>query len=288
MPSNRREAFSLIELSIVILVIGILIAGAIQGSKLIDKSRLYSARALTQSSPVAGIQDLSFWVESTSLKSFTSEDINDGDVVDKWNDINPQNPGGNNLTQNTTNNRPIYVTGSINHLPAVRFDGASYNGDFLNQNNFQITPNITIFIVSEITLVDDTNDSILSMDASSGDFQIRSDSTSTFLASLLSNNLGATTAPESSSDLMNSTSLITYRFSSTSSNVILRVNGSQVSIDTYNGGLYPTQNLILACNRTALKCLGADIGEVIIFNRDLKTSEMASIEEYLKKKWKIN
>jgi prepilin-type N-terminal cleavage/methylation domain-containing protein len=288
MFSNRREAFSLIELSIVILVIGILIAGAIQGSRLIDRSRLYSARALTQSSPVAGIQDLSFWVESTSLKSFTIETIADGDVVDQWNDINPQNPGKNDLTQNTPNNRPIYATNGINNLPVVRFDGASSNGDFLNQNNFQITPNITIFIVSEITLVDDTNDSILSMDASSGDFQIRSNSITTFLATLSNNNLGATTAPESSSDLMNSPSLITYRFSSISSNVILRVNGSQVSIDTYNGGLYPTQNLRLACNRTALKCLGADIGEVIIFNRDLKKSEMSSIEEYLKKKWKIN
>lgn len=50
---KKITAFSLIELSIVVLVIGILIAGFIQGSKLVSKAALNSARTLTESSPVA-------------------------------------------------------------------------------------------------------------------------------------------------------------------------------------------------------------------------------------------
>jgi prepilin-type N-terminal cleavage/methylation domain-containing protein len=53
MKLGKITAFSLIELSIVILVIGLLIAGAIQGSKMISKAALSSARTLTESSPVA-------------------------------------------------------------------------------------------------------------------------------------------------------------------------------------------------------------------------------------------
>jgi len=52
------QAFSLIELSIVILIIGILVAGVTQSSRLVTQFRLLSARNMTQSSPVPTIKDL--------------------------------------------------------------------------------------------------------------------------------------------------------------------------------------------------------------------------------------
>ncbi|MBU6338893.1 MAG: prepilin-type N-terminal cleavage/methylation domain-containing protein [Rickettsiales bacterium] len=58
MKKNTYKAFSLIELSIVILVIGILFAGVMQGRSLIQKSRLKTAQSLTKSSPVSGIYGL--------------------------------------------------------------------------------------------------------------------------------------------------------------------------------------------------------------------------------------
>jgi prepilin-type N-terminal cleavage/methylation domain-containing protein len=70
MKLRKITAFSLIELSIVILVIGLLIAGALQGSNMISKAALSSARTLTESSPVASIRSLSLWFESTSKASF--------------------------------------------------------------------------------------------------------------------------------------------------------------------------------------------------------------------------
>ena len=87
---KQNKAVSLIELSIVVLVIGILIAGVIQGSRMLVDSRLKSARALTRSSPVAGIKDLALWLETTSAESFLSSQAENGTQLTLWNDINPQ------------------------------------------------------------------------------------------------------------------------------------------------------------------------------------------------------
>lgn len=48
---NFKKAFSLIELSIVILIIGILVAGVTQSSRLINAMRIQSIRSLTINSP---------------------------------------------------------------------------------------------------------------------------------------------------------------------------------------------------------------------------------------------
>lgn len=54
--SFKKSAFSLIELSIVILIVGILIAGVTQSSRMVGKSRIKTAKTLTQSSPVGSIK----------------------------------------------------------------------------------------------------------------------------------------------------------------------------------------------------------------------------------------
>ncbi len=50
MIKNEKLAFSLIELSIVVLLIGILIAGVTQGSRLIRQSKIKTAQNLTKNS----------------------------------------------------------------------------------------------------------------------------------------------------------------------------------------------------------------------------------------------
>ena len=71
---RKNSAFSLIELSIVILIIGILIAGVTQGSKLYIKFKIATAQALTRSSPVNGVKDLAVWYETSLTESFNSTD----------------------------------------------------------------------------------------------------------------------------------------------------------------------------------------------------------------------
>ena len=68
----KKNAFSLIELSIVILIIGILVAGVTTSSRLIRAMKLISAKQLTQSSPVLTISDLLAWFEPTKEGIFGS------------------------------------------------------------------------------------------------------------------------------------------------------------------------------------------------------------------------
>jgi len=50
---NNKLAFSLIELSVVILVIGILVIGITKGSRIISEAKIKYAMALAQASPTA-------------------------------------------------------------------------------------------------------------------------------------------------------------------------------------------------------------------------------------------
>lgn len=85
----NKKAFSLIELSIVILIIGILIAGVTQGSRLVGAMRLASAKALTQSSPIASMRNLHSWYEATSEGSFLEAETEDSTALTIWKDIGP-------------------------------------------------------------------------------------------------------------------------------------------------------------------------------------------------------
>lgn len=86
-----KRAFSLIELSIVILIIGILIAGVTQGGRIVTQMRLASAKSLTISSPVTSISGLTLWLEPTLEESFIDSEAQDGVGLTNWNDINFRN-----------------------------------------------------------------------------------------------------------------------------------------------------------------------------------------------------
>ena len=68
------KAFSLIEISMVILIIGILIAGVATANSLIAKSRISSAQTLTISSPINSIKDTALWLESSTDTSFVASE----------------------------------------------------------------------------------------------------------------------------------------------------------------------------------------------------------------------
>lgn len=143
-----KRAFSLIELSIVILIIGVLIAAVGQGIDLLQDARLSAARMLTQSSRVNSLKGLILWLEPTSEASFSSAEAVDAATISSWNDINPQETKKNNATQTGASSlRPTYVEKGINNLPVLRFDGST---DYLNFDGASlINSNYTIFVVEK-------------------------------------------------------------------------------------------------------------------------------------------
>lgn len=140
------KAFSLIELSIVILIIGILVAGVTQSSRLVKRIRLVTAQNITNSSPVPTIKDLALWYESSLDRSFNDAEEQDLGELTMWYDNNPQTTNKINAFPPLANNRPKYIENGINGLPSVRLAGVD---DYLRADQVGIFgPQLTYFIVA--------------------------------------------------------------------------------------------------------------------------------------------
>ena len=146
---KKYLAFSLIELSMVLIIIGLIISGIISSQKLIQLSRLTSARTLTNSSPVNNIEDLAMWLEATSKSSFDGSKRVDGASIDIWYDINPQSTYKHDSTQTTADNQPVYSENGINKLPAVTFDGTNDYLKYSDNNQFMVGTDYSVTIVEQ-------------------------------------------------------------------------------------------------------------------------------------------
>ncbi|NCA28588.1 MAG: type II secretion system protein [Proteobacteria bacterium] len=148
---KKRQAFSLIEISVVILIVGILISGISRGADLYNDYKLSIARKLTQESPVSRVPDLALWLESVSEKSLLNKDdslkIKNNDLIKKWVDVNPRNQFGQFLEQNNVANMPTYVADGINNLPSVKFDSTNLVMRMVGSFSDIFSVESTIFIV---------------------------------------------------------------------------------------------------------------------------------------------
>ncbi len=165
----KKTAFSLIELSVVVLIIGILIAGITAGSRLVRNSKLASAAQFTKSSDINSIPDLVLWLEPTQENSFATTSTNSDNLtyanvaslqdanylkdtlrpdnreyIARWNDITPRAFPGNkkSVYQDVALRRPMYIANAINGLPALRFDGKT---QYLYSQNNATTPSAPPF-----------------------------------------------------------------------------------------------------------------------------------------------
>jgi prepilin-type N-terminal cleavage/methylation domain-containing protein len=137
----NKKAFSLIELSIVILIIGILVAGVTSSSRLLRQMKLTSARSMTLSSPVSSITQLVAWFETTLDSSFDSS-LSNNDKVALWKDINPQSSYKYQFVSTDPTYQPVYSDSGVNGLPSLIF-----NTSHMFLYNFQIGANYTFFYV---------------------------------------------------------------------------------------------------------------------------------------------
>ncbi len=290
------KAFSLIETSIVIVIIGILITGVTQGSRLVAASKLTSAQNLTKGSPVPSIKDLVFWYETTLDNSVTSgvaandlsnsDDVQDGDFIKNWNDSNPLKNSKIKATIGLVGAlalddtyRPTYVRNGINGLPSLGFRRSTDKLIVPVSIDYTVKPNITIFAVF---VYRGTDGAIFGQDNGSWD---------RFLSVNIgvSNGAGSQPFPISTND-NHILSYVARNAVTNGSNVylngVMQVGAGFTDNHTNSGDGFLAIGVI-GSGGGYEQNIDMDIGEFILFDRALKKSERQDIEKYLSKKWGI-
>lgn len=292
---KKYTAFTLIELSVVLLIISIIVAGVVAGGSLIKASKLISfgaklknldtakndavntktslARVKTANSVIGDIAIPLVWFETTLAASYIdTEGTNfglDGGAVTGWNNLVDSD------TDATNNGDPAYIASAINGLPAIRFDGV---GDyFVTDGQLTLKDEQTSFMVIGNLTAGAGNSHFYRVNNSSGQVPFINSSSQFQLynGATLSSGSVITAAP----------SILTAIWNGASSQV--RINAAQVG-STGNAGLSSvTGQLGIGATSIGVGPINGDYGELIIFDEVLSDSQIDQVEEYLSDKWGI-
>lgn len=291
-----RKAFSLIEISMVILVIGILIAGISNGIDLYKDMKLATAKNLTQNSRVGRIENLISWYETTKESNFskgttTFEDLKNftaNQEINRWKDNNPNSMVKYDATQTTSANQPKIIFDEITSLPIVKFDGSP--------RHFILPDGTVPFGNSAYTIIFVCKNSNNSPGGILGSGTYAPNSSNAFRYEVgrkihnywYGNDTTDETSPANSVAL-NKFQIFTFTFDQTNRKIY--IDG------VYQTGDIPPARTSTKINNTiGLTCstcgvsrefLNGAIGELIIYDRALYTKEREDIEKYLAKKWSI-
>ena len=285
----KRKAFSLVEISIVIIIISILIAGITQAVEMFAEASLKSARNLSKLSRVSRIEDLTLWLDATSSEAFDKEK-DDNSKISIWKDTNAASASIISSSSPSANLYPSYNLSAINKLPAVRFNSSVGNCITVsNQSFINSSENFTLYLIFNPKTL---NNGVI----------------------IEKNNATATTLPFSLElfsgsykfSVKNSTSTISVTGARqpaiNTPNLIRlsRIKGSQIEItidgvsstetDTlFTSSTLNNAELAIGCRSgsTPTNFVNGDVGETAFYNRNLNLKDKSDIEEYLYKKWKM-
>ncbi len=295
---KNKKAFSLIEISIVILIIGIIIAAVVQSSRVVAQIRLSTARSLTESSPAAGVDGMVAWYESTSQKSFVDTEASDESTISTWYDINPQSIVKHDMPQTTSSKRPFYDASSVNNLPALRFDGSStyFEKSYTAELN---TEQFTMFFVMQATRVYSGHGTIISSRSDTGSilrgftfYAMPSSATPANSYAMWTGN-GVDWGLESYTPLtiqIKKPQVVTIIYNGSA---VISYNNGALAGSRSETNYLPNrdQNIRIGAGvneeTTPLFFFDGHICEIIIYRRSLKSEERYAIEKYLGQKWGV-
>jgi len=243
-------------------------------------------------SPVASVSGLFFWLDSVSDKSFDT-DINDGDLISNWYDINPQSTLKTNFTQSDSA-RPTYRSSGINGLPSVEFDGSS--NSMVNTSFSFPYNNYSIFIVFKTTDLTVNNPFVITYDSVTDTLRgivVDVDSTGALRVVHRSPlaNTGGVLSGSAGQIFLNKNYIVSYVRNGSTGSSTVRINSSSTNSisDTPPQSNLPgdTVTIKIGAGASGTNFTNGNINEIIIFNRALKNLERTAIEQYLSSKWGI-
>jgi len=281
--SQRKKAFSLVEISVVLLLIGAIVAGITVTAKyLIKKARVSTARSLTISSVINGIPDNVLWLETSIIETSLSNDsetdgskLRDGDAITAWSNHSNQNQDP--ITIAAAGDGAT-LDNSINYIPAVQFSGSDSNYLSISNAEFLNDTDYTIFITEKR----EASGEAYFIGASGGDDnQTLLLGYSTDTAPIHSQGSGNeyTASLESFSSYGNQPRVFTF-ISDSVDGKKMYINGTLAAQDSDTTQISGLTTLDIGKGYTG------EIAEIVIFDRSLKTEEMNSIVDYMTTKWK--
>jgi len=275
--SKQPRGFSLIELSLVIVIIGVLIIGVLGSKHLVKKARINSAQSITRSSVINGILNNQLWLESSLGELSLGKGLNNGDAIINWLDISSNKTA---ITISAIGDGPTY-SNSINSIQAVKFSADSNshhlqidNASFLNNTDY------TIFITEKRVATNASVDNYLLGESCSFGIGYQSGTTiiQTHSESASDDNQASI---ESLSSYSNKPRILTFTHSGTDGNKIY-INATLANEDTSSNA---TTHLSGLTTLAIGKGFNGEIGEIVIFSRNLKSTERKDVENYLSDKW---
>lgn len=282
---NKRKAFTLVELGIVVVVIMVLVVGVLKGASLTQTSRVLGARSFTASSVVPKVESLVAWYETSTKDSFKGNQAYDGGQIDAWYDISPESIARNsnlsegnkvNKLNRTASSDVTYVEDGINSIPSINFTGSSpITLSSLYQGSSSIN---TVFIVFRPTAYLNGTITLFDSYSSGSTYSIGISSTAAAI------NAGTSLSGSTTINLGNDYILAAV-FNSTSSALYLNDPGTAIASNT--AGSNSLTGLTIGATKAGTQLFPGMISEIIVYNRVLKLQERRDIFRYLSSKYKI-
>lgn len=277
--SKEIKAFSLIEMSLVVVIIGLLIFGITKGGNLITSSRLNAAKLLTQRSVVPKIDGLVAWYETSLPTAFPKDEAIDGSQISTWYDNNPDSlEGSKNTLTRTASSSLLYEELGINNLPSLYFVSTAnlvlsdfYQGSDVKNTIFLVIQPSSISSSDEI-IVDSASGSQTYVSITNSDINIYIGSYKSYSTTIASGEnyiIASYLSPRVCKTYVNDPDTMvdnTTRFCGTNQRTGLTVGTDMNGSNPYTGF----------------------ISEVIIYNRGLKDQERTDVMKYLSRKYNIN
>ncbi len=282
--NQKKKAFSLIEASLVLVVISIIFGAILASSAIIKIAKLNSARNLTNSSIVKDIDGLILWLDSISVDSFDNENPIDNGEIENWNDIKESYLANYVATQANISKQPIFKKSVINSLPAIQFN--SDNGSSINIANFTANAYMTIFVVGKFNnsnFIIEHGSSVSSNDG----FMFQGGANSMSPAIISRSSSSQATQPTPASWFGSESEVGVMRYDG--SNISYKLNSNSFIDNSDSDADNNITNATLYIGSRSDSSLFSDgyIGEIIIYDRALNDNDVDNIVQYLQHKWSI-
>lgn len=281
----NKKAFTLLELGVVTVIIGLLVAGIIKGSSIVSSSRIAAARFLTQNSNIGAIDGLVAWYETSSYDSFLPAQAVDNGQISEWRDISPASlPQQKNKLTRTASASVIYKYNGINKIPSISFSSsgiltlsAFYQGTSSQYTVFLVFSPLTATGSTQLTLLDSHSS------GSTSSIGVKNNAVSLNAGSAVDTGTGSNAASFASTGNY----VVAAYFDGASSRAYSNNADTSAGAANISAGTNQLAGLTIGATKAAGTAFTGYISEIIIFNKVLDINRRKEVMGYLSKKYKI-